>query len=163
MKVLVILSTFAVLSASNPLVRNGNIHIGYRNGRMECRSACGREFGECPQVPCEQPPLDRSCQAPACNHGANRQFVFPHADPTKFFQCTPIFVNGNYEFEALERDCGCQTYFDYARQACVYPQEWTAQCNSTPNPPQAPNACIVECATCSWKFEISISIFMKIN
>lgn len=149
MKVLVILSSFLALSASNPLIRNGSVNIGYKNGRIECRSACGRRFDECPQVPCEQPPLDRSCQAPNCNLRINRKFVFPHSDPTKYFQCSPIFVSGNYEYEVLERDCGCLTYFDFARQACVYPQEWTAQCNATSNPPPPPTACIVECPTCS--------------
>lgn len=149
MKSILITFAFIAVTMANPFAdARNNVLVRYRNGRMECRSACGRRFENCPQVPCEQPPLDRTCPAPNCSSGRSRQFLFAHADPRRYYQCAPNFVNGNYVFEVLVRDCGCQTYFDYAKQACVHPSDWSSQCNATSNPPPAPNVCPVECLTC---------------
>lgn len=111
---------------------------------------CGRvNLNDCPVVDCPKPPADRTCQRPVCTNGTNRQFVFPSPDPNFYYQCAPVLnANGSYGWEVLERACGCMTLFNYARQACVHPHEWTSDCNATPNPPPNPRECVRECPTC---------------
>jgi hypothetical protein len=149
MKSFIIFLSLIAISTANPFINSrDNILVRYRNGVRECRLACGGRFDTCPQVPCDQPPLDRQCLPPNCSSGRSRQFLFPNSDPRKYYQCAPNILNGNYIFEVVVRDCGCLTYFDYAQQACVFPADWNPQCISTPIPPPQPTECPRECPTC---------------
>lgn len=148
MRTFAILLALVVAVSANPFVRN-DVVVRYVNGQMQCRQSCNRRFADCPVVDCVQPPADRTCPRPDCTQGINRQFVFPTPDPTSFYQCNPIITaSGSYGFEVLERPCGCNLYFSYAKQACIFPEDWTSDCNATPNPPPAPRVCIRECPTC---------------
>lgn len=142
---LIALGAVSAVPARNDIMVRVNTH-----GGMVCRRNCGRvNLNDCPIVECPKPPADRTCPRPVCTNGTNRQFVFPSPDPTAFYQCSPIInANGSYGWEVLERACGCQTLFSYAKQACVHPREWKSDCNATPNPPPPPRECIRECPTC---------------
>lgn len=149
MKTFAILLALVVAVSANPFVNREEILVRYINGKMVCRENCGRRFADCPPANCVQPPANRVCPRPDCSQGVNRQFVFPSADPTTFYQCNPVInTDGSFGFVVLERPCGCQTYFSYERQACVHINEWTSDCNATPSPPPPPRVCIVECPTC---------------
>ncbi|CAO1431274.1 unnamed protein product [Diamesa tonsa] len=117
-------------------------------GVAECHIKCDSTFATCPEINCPKPPVNSACGKPDCSVGANRNFVFPSVDPTSFYQCMPQLVNGNAVFVAIERACGCRTYFDYAKQACVHPFEFTPTCTATPSPLPPTRECIVECPTC---------------
>lgn len=120
------------------------------DGSIGCRRNCRLAFAElCPPVVCPpavQPPLNRVCGSPDCTKPSDRSFLFPHVNPNKYFQCRPKSAVGDWE--ALERSCGCETYFDYNEQRCVHPFEWANQCYGTASPPPAPVACIKDCPQC---------------
>jgi hypothetical protein len=153
MKTIAVLLTILVAVSANPFSPNfqSDVMVGFnrRTGSVECRRNCGRAFEDCPPTNCVLPPPNRQCPVPVCNLAVNRVFVFPSPDPTKYYQCSPILnADRTYGFEVLERDCGCQTLFSYAKQACVHPADFTSDCNATSNPPPAPKECRVECPTC---------------
>lgn len=120
------------------------------NGSIGCRRNCRLAYAElCPPVACPpavQPPLNRVCGTPDCSKSSDRSFLFPHVNPNKYFQCRPRSTMGDWE--AIERNCGCETYFDYSKQRCVHPFEWESQCYSTASPPPSPVACIIDCPQC---------------
>lgn len=60
----------------------------------------------------------------------------------------PQIINGNDAWVAVERECGCGTYFDYAEQACVHPWEFTPTCSATSIPLPPTRECKIECPTC---------------
>lgn len=119
------------------------------NGEVICKIKLpGVPLVNCPPTNCPpavKPPANRNCAAPNCADGNNREFLFPTANPNFFLQCAPSALGG---WAAIERQCGCMTYFDYAAQRCLHPFEWTSNCNATPNPPPAPVACKPYCPTC---------------
>ena len=119
------------------------------NGDIVCKVKLpGVPLAECPPTNCPpavKPPANRNCPIPDCSDRNNREFLFPTANPNFFLQCAPA-ANGGWA--AIERPCGCMTYFDYTAQRCLHPREWTSNCNATPNPPPAPIACPVYCPTC---------------
>ncbi|CAO1431915.1 unnamed protein product [Diamesa serratosioi] len=117
-------------------------------GVAECRVSCNGAFATCPEINCPKPPVDATCARPNCAVGANRNFVFASADPTSFYQCLPQLVNGSAVWVVIERACGCRTYFDYAKQACVHPFEFTPTCSATSNPLPPTRECVIECPTC---------------
>lgn len=149
MRTFAILLALVVAVSANPFSQRQEVLVRYINGRMVCRENCGRRFADCPPVNCVKPPADRNCPRPDCSRGVNRQFVFPSADPTTFYQCNPIInADGTYGFEVLERPCGCNTLFSYEKQACVHVKDYRSDCNASPNPPPPPRACVVECPNC---------------
>lgn len=145
-----VLALFVLVVAASAF--QSEITIQYnRFGAVECRRKCDRaNFNACPPVMCPKPPLNRACARPDCTLGINRIHVFPTADPNYFYQCLPVLnADRTYGWTVVERSCGCQTYFDYDSQRCVHINEWTSQCNATPNPPQPPLVCPIECPTCT--------------
>lgn len=114
----------------------------------DCQTNCTQNLADpfpCPTSNCPpliQPTLNRLCSAPNCSNTDNRPFIFPHKDPNKFYQCRPI--NTFNAWEAIERHCGCETYFNYQEQRCVHPYEWVNLCSGTPINPPSPVPCMRE-------------------
>ncbi|CAO1430103.1 unnamed protein product [Diamesa hyperborea] len=58
-------------------------------------------------------------------------------------QIVPLELIDRYAvWVAIERECGCRTYFDYD------PFEFTSTCSATENPLPPIRVCKVECPTC---------------
>lgn len=121
----------------------------YLRFRSGCTSDCGSRFADgCPPTNCPPamiPPITSVCGSPDCSDVTNRPFLFPHINPNKYYQCRP---RNAYSWEAIERDCGCETYFSYSDQRCVHPPEWINRCSGTLVPLPPPDECKVECPTC---------------
>jgi hypothetical protein len=128
--------------------RDDIIYEHLANGQVRCRLNCQRPTNECPPVNCpvpDQPALNPTCPRPICN--AEMQFfLFPTPDPNTYWQCRRSDALGNWE--AVLRDCGCMTQFDYNQQRCVHPHEFRIQCNATPIPKPPPRSCPPDCLTC---------------
>lgn len=128
------------------------------NGDIICKVKLpGVPLENCPPTNCPplvKPPPNTNCGTPDCSDRNVRGFLFPTANPNFFLQCAPA-VNGRWE--AIERPCGCMTYFDYAAQRCLHPAEWTSNCVSTPRPPPPPTACKLYCPTCDDESTVSPS------
>ncbi|CRK87575.1 CLUMA_CG001372, isoform A [Clunio marinus] len=64
------------------------------------------------------------CAPPDCNVVANRNLLFPHNNPSAFFQCVP---RGDV-WMAVERPCQCMTFFYTNLQRCEDAANWSPQC-----------------------------------
>lgn len=89
----------------------------------------GFTTAEIPEVP------PGNCEPPTCY---KTEILFPHKDPTKFWQCAP--VAGCDDWEAVEKVCPAPLYFSWKHQVCVWDCDWENVCNvPTPtNPPTTP-------------------------
>ncbi|CRK87573.1 CLUMA_CG001370, isoform A [Clunio marinus] len=76
------------------------------------------------------------CAPPNCAIAANRALLFPHDDPTLFWQCSP----GVQGWIPVERPCQCLTFFYTNLQRCEFPFNWTRQCIGT-DPNAVPRPC----------------------
>ena len=129
---------------------NRDIIIEYLpNGQMVCRENCRRPLNTCPPVNCplpDQPAFNGQCGMPNCGLAATQPFLWPDTNPNYFFQCRRSDAIGNWE--AVRRNCGCMTFFDYEEQRCVHPHEYVNRCNNPMIPRPLPIACPIECPTC---------------
>ncbi|CRK88743.1 CLUMA_CG002640, isoform A [Clunio marinus] len=147
MKVIAVLFVLVAAVAANKIKYIGGDAFRWINGRVECRRNCvARDWNSCEL--CPMPDLNPTCPAPNCNIGANTQYVFPHPDPTMFWQCERTLENGEYGWRTIERNCGCMTLFNYAEQACIHPRDWSPDCPGVQNPNAVPNACELDCQDC---------------
>ncbi|XP_063708874.1 mucin-5AC-like [Culicoides brevitarsis] len=67
-----------------------------------------------------------SCGPPMCK--ANETTLYPHEDPTKFYQCAPA---SNTEWKPVVKQCPQPLYFGFKQQVCVWCEDFENVCNST--------------------------------
>lgn len=66
-----------------------------------------------PSTTTELPPSD--CEPPVCK--ANETTLYPHPDPTKYYQCAP---STGCEWAPVVRQCPQPLYFGFKQQVCVW-------------------------------------------
>lgn len=55
------------------------------------------------------------CEPPVCK--ANETTLYPHEDPTKFYQCAP---STGCDWAPVVRQCPSPLYFGFKQQVCVW-------------------------------------------
>lgn len=55
------------------------------------------------------------CQPPDCK--ANETILYPHEDPTKYYQCAP---SSGCDWAPVVRQCPAPLYFGFKQQVCVW-------------------------------------------
>lgn len=76
------------------------------------------------------PPLE-GCGEPSCQ-GQGYLILWPHIDPTKFYQCAPDVEKG---WAPKTLTCPAGLLFSYAEQVCVWPYQWENPCDVEGPPP----------------------------
>lgn len=142
MKYLIIILSHLIVIFARPEHSN---FVGFSDdGKRLCRGFCVIP-DNCPLVDCDsieksqRKPFATKCPAAECWDSTKRSILWPAENPFQYIQCHPV-IGG---WDALTRDCSCSTYFDFEKQICVYPFEWTNFCHlSEPLPP--PIDCQIE-------------------
>ncbi|KAI8597799.1 hypothetical protein EDD21DRAFT_384477 [Dissophora ornata] len=72
--------------------------------------------------------VDSSCPEPRCETEEERNTLWAHENPYKFWQCQP-WIRGVWK--PVERNCASGgLLFSYSHQVCVWPDDWTDSCGS---------------------------------
>jgi hypothetical protein len=72
----------------------------------------------------EPNPSPNTCEKPSCATDEQKNTLYPHADPTKFWQCAP---KSGLTWEAKEMPCGAGTQFCKENQVCIHTADWTVE------------------------------------
>lgn len=114
------------------------------------------KFNGCNSIKCQAtkklPDLNSFCNPPDCSKLNHYQFLYPHPDPTKFYQCQP--KNSFGDWKVTVRDCGRETYFNYNDQTCVHSYQWVSQCIESLS---EPSSCEEDSLLCLGGFSPSLS------
>ncbi|XP_058444005.1 uncharacterized protein LOC131425816 [Malaya genurostris] len=85
-------------------------------------------------------PLPVICGSPRCNTIQERSILWPSTVANTFYEC--VWVERWFQFIPLPKRCPNFLLFDFVKQDCVDPKDWTDICPIYPTlPPNCPECC----------------------
>ncbi|XP_038122601.1 uncharacterized protein LOC6040803 [Culex quinquefasciatus] len=85
-------------------------------------------------------PLPVICGSPRCDTVRERELLWPSTVANQFYEC--VWVERFFQFIPFPKRCPNFYLFDFMKQDCVHPLEWTDICPIYPTlPPSCPDCC----------------------